>query len=83
MEELHVGPGASEGAKQSFATWQDWTNKNIFSSSIDETLIRYQDQEDSAVDNVGLQGYFLKNFMKFRKCKRKLSDSAAVGWDIS
>ncbi|VDK34479.1 unnamed protein product [Gongylonema pulchrum] len=56
MEELHVGPAAAVEARQPFQAWQDWTNKNIFTSSIDETLISYQDDQGSATDGMQAQG---------------------------
>lgn len=58
MEQLHVT--AMKQQQQPLHGWKEWTNKNIFASSIDETIFihGYQDQETIDTENTNIQGYY-------------------------
>ncbi|VIO90768.1 vesicular GABA transporter, putative,Uuncoordinated protein 47, putative [Brugia malayi] len=54
MDELRAATIATATQQQqSFHGWKDWTNKNIFASSIDETVFDYgyQNQDTTATEN--------------------------------
>ncbi|EJW87787.1 hypothetical protein WUBG_01300 [Wuchereria bancrofti] len=57
MDELRASITATATQKQSFHGWKDWTNKNIFASSIDETIFDYgyQNQDTTATRNRNVQ----------------------------
>ncbi|KAM3724143.1 Vesicular GABA transporter [Dirofilaria immitis] len=56
MDELHVTT-TTPTRQRTFHGWKDWTNKNIFTSSIDETtfIYGYQNQETTDTENINSQ----------------------------
>lgn len=62
MEQLHATTiaTAAKQQQQPLHGWKEWTNKNIFASSIDETIFvhGYQDQETIDTENTNVQGCY-------------------------